>query len=151
MVQLLDAGLVRAIGVSNFKAAHLDKLFSAGFVPHVNQIQLDPTLRRDDLVAIHRSKRIVTQSWSPLGQKGGIIKDPVVTEIASRHGRSAAQIILRWHVQSGFATPPKSSNPERQKANIEIFSFSLTEPEMAQLSAMPQRESNLTDADQFGH
>ena len=151
MVQLLEAGLVRSVGVSNFKAAHLAKLFAAGLVPHVNQVQLDPTLRRDDLIAIHRDKGIVTQSWSPLGMKGGVIEHPTVIEIASSHGRSPAQIVLRWHVQSGFATPPKSASLERQKANLDVFSFSLSEPEMARLNALPQLESNLTDADRFGH
>jgi 2,5-diketo-D-gluconate reductase A len=118
MQKLLDEGLVRAIGVSNFKPAHLAKLFNAGFVPHVNQIQLDPYRQRREVVPIHREKGIVTESWSPLDRSGALLSDPVIVEIAKQHDRTTAQIILRWHMQSGYVALPKSSDPVRQAANL---------------------------------
>lgn len=151
MQDLVQEGLIRAAGVSNFKPAHLETLFAAGLVPVVNQIQLDPYLRRDDVVAIHEARGIVTESWSPLGRQGEIMADPVVAEIAAAHGRSAGQVILRWHVQQGFATTPKSSDPTRQRANLDIFSFTLSEGEMARMNGLARPDMPVVDADIFGH
>ena len=102
LTSLLDAGLVRAIGTSNFLPHHLNDLFAAGFVPHVNQIQLDPYHLRPDVTAIHAAKGIVTESWSPIGRAGEMLADPAITRIAEAHGKTPAQIVLRWQVQSGF-------------------------------------------------
>lgn len=151
MTRLVQDGLVRAIGVSNFKPAHLQRLFDQGLVPSVNQIQLDPYLRRDDVVAIHKARGIVTESWSPLGRGGDIMSDPVIAGIAAQHGRSAGQVILRWHVQSGFATTPKSSDATRQKANLEIFDFALTAADMQAINALHRANMPIVDADAFGH
>jgi 2,5-diketo-D-gluconate reductase A len=151
MVKLLKAGLVRAIGVSNFKPAHLDKLFAAGLVPHVNQIQLSPYLRRDDVVAVHRAKGIVTESWSPLGRGGDILLDPIIQNIAVAHGKKPSQIILRWHVQSGYVPTPKSANPDRQKENLDVFGFSLTADEIQALNGLNKPDMTMRDSDVFGH
>jgi 2,5-diketo-D-gluconate reductase A len=151
LVRVLEAGLVRAIGTSNFKPAHLQRLFDLGLVPHVNQIQLDPTRRRDDLVAIHRAKGIVTETWSPLGRGDTMLQDPVIGAIARQHERTPAQIVLRWHVQSGYIPTPKSGHPERQAANLAIFDFVLTDDEMVRLSGLDQMENTIRDADKFGH
>ncbi|GEN59338.1 aldo/keto reductase [Acetobacter nitrogenifigens] len=151
MAQLLEAGLTRSIGVSNFKPAHLAKLFDAGFVPHVNQIQLDPYLRRDELVAIHREKGIVTETWSPLGRNGEIMHDPVIGEIAARMGRTVGQVILRWHLQSGFATTPKSVDPARQKENLGCVSFDLSNDDMARIDSLGRTDMLPVDADKSGH
>lgn len=151
MVKLLKAGLVRAIGVSNFKPAHLDKLFAAGLVPHVNQIQLSPYLRRDDVVAVHRAKGIVTESWSPLGRGGDILLDPIIQNIAVAHGKKPSQIILRWHVQSGYVPTPKSANPDRQKENLDVFGFSLTADEIQALNGLNKPDMTMLDSDVFGH
>jgi 2,5-diketo-D-gluconate reductase A len=151
LVRVLEAGLVRAIGTSNFKPAHLQHLFDLGLVPHVNQIQLDPTRRRDDLVAIHRARGIVTETWSPLGRGDALLKDPVIGAIAQQHDRTAAQIVLRWHVQSGYIPTPKSGHGERQAANLDVFDFVLTYDEMTSLNALDQREQTIKDADTFGH
>ena len=148
--RVLDAGLTRAIGVSNFKPAHLQRLFNAGFTPHVNQIQLDPNHRRDDLVALHRARGIVTEAWSPIDRGGELMSAPVVLDIAQRLHRTPAQIVLRWHVQNGFAPIPKSSDVARQAANLDIFGFALDEADIAALDALPQRPIQL-DADSFGH
>jgi 2,5-diketo-D-gluconate reductase A len=149
--RVLEAGLVRAIGTSNFKPAHLQRLFDLGLVPHVNQIQLDPYHRRDDLVAIHRTNGIVTETWSPLGRGNAMLRDPAIEAIARRHDRTSAQIVLRWHVQSGYVPAPKSTNAERQAANLAIFDFALSDDEMTSLNGLGRPDPNMKDADEFGH
>ncbi|MBL8490828.1 MAG: aldo/keto reductase [Rhodocyclaceae bacterium] len=151
LVRLLEAGLVRAIGTSNFKPAHLQRLFDLGLVPHLNQIQLDPYHRRDDLVAIHRQRGIVTESWRPLGLGKTMLADPVVVAIAARHGRPPGQVLLRWQVQQGFVTCPKSSDPLRQAQNLDIFGFALSGEDMAALDALDRPDPEMFDADAFGH
>ncbi|MCB1897804.1 aldo/keto reductase [Cognatazoarcus halotolerans] len=151
LVRLLDEGLVRAIGTSNFKPAHLQRLFDQGLVPHVNQIQLDPWHRRDALVALHREKGIVTESWRPLGSGSDMLADPVITAIAEKCGRTPAQVVLRWAVQQGFATAPKSINPERMAQNLDVFGFTLSDEDMVALDALDRPDPGMLDADHFGH
>ncbi|MFU2489201.1 aldo/keto reductase [Thauera sp. WH-1] len=151
LVKLLEAGVVRAIGTSNFKPAHLQRLFDLGLVPHLNQIQLDPYHLRDDLVALHRERGIVTGAWRPLGCGNAMLADPVITAIAERHGRTSAQIVLRWLVQQGFVATPKSSNPTRMAQNLAIFDFALSDAEMAALGSLDRPDPEMFDADSFGH
>lgn len=151
LVRLLEGGLVRAIGTSNFKPAHLQRLFDLGLVPHVNQIQLDPWHRRDELVAIHRDKGIVTETWRPLGSGSAMLSDPVITAIAEKYGRTPAQIALRWALQQGFVTAPKSVNPERMAQNLDVFGFSLGGEDMAALDGLDRPDPDMLDADSFGH
>jgi 2,5-diketo-D-gluconate reductase A len=149
--RVLEAGLVRAIGVSNFKPAHLDRLFAAGFVPHVNQIQLDPQRPRADIVALHEAKGIVTESWSPIGRGDALLRDPAIVAIADAHERTPAQVVLRWHVQHGFIPTPKSGNPERQRENLDVFGFELTAEQITALDALATPDAEIVDADSFGH
>lgn len=149
--RLLADGLVRAIGTSNFKPAHLQRLFDQGMVPHLNQIQLDPYHRRDDLVAIHRARGIVTESWRPLGAGNDMLADPVIGGIAERHGRTPAQVVLRWQVQQGFVTAAKSSNPTRLAQNLDVFGFALSDADMAALDGLDRPDPTMFDADSFGH
>lgn len=151
LTRLLDAGLVRAIGTSNFLPHHLNDLFAAGFVPHVNQIQLDPYHLRPDITAIHAEKGIVTESWSPIGRAGEMLADPAITRIAEAHGKTPAQIVLRWQVQSGFVPAPKSADPERQAQNLDVFGFALTESDMAALNGLDRPDPDMLDANSFGH
>jgi len=151
LVRLLEAGLVKSIGTSNFKPAHLQKLFDLGLVPHLNQIQLDPYHLRDDLVEIHRAKGIVTGAWRPLGCGNAMLADPVIGAVAERHGRTTAQVILRWLTQQGFVATPKSSNPTRMAQNLDIFGFSLSADEMALLGTLDRPDPEMFDADSFGH
>ncbi len=151
LVRLLDEGLVRAIGTSNYKPAHLQRLFDLGLVPHVNQIQLDPYHLRDDLVAIHRAKGIVTETWSPLGRGNAMLTDPVVTAAAQRLGRTPGQVVLRWHVQSGYIPVPRSTNPGRLAHNLDVFGFELSAAEMTALNALDRPDPAMFDADSFGH
>ena len=151
LVRLLDAGLVRAIGTSNFKPAHLQRLFDLGLVPHLNQIQLDPYHLRNDLVDIHRAKGIATGAWRPLGCGNAMLADPLITAVAERHGRSTAQVILRWLTQQGFVATPKSADPLRQAQNLDIFDFTLSADEMAVLGTLDRPDPDMLDADVFGH
>jgi 2,5-diketo-D-gluconate reductase A len=153
LVQLLEQGRVRAIGTSNFKPTHLDRIIEAtGVVPDVNQIQLSPSVTREDARGYHAERGIVTESWSPLGGGGADeLRHPVVTELAARYGRTPAQIVLRWHVELGLVAIPKSANPERIRQNIDIFDFSLPPEDVAAISALDQGESAAVDSDSFGH
>lgn len=151
LVALREAGLARAIGTSNFKPNHLQRLFDQGFVPHVNQIQLDPYHRRDNLVAMHREHGIVTESWRALGNGNEMIADPVVKKIASHHKVTPSQVLLRWQVQQGFVAVPKSSDPVHQAQNLDVFGFSLRKEDMAALDGLDRFDPTMLDADEFGH
>ncbi|MGJ6965829.1 aldo/keto reductase [Streptosporangium sp. G11] len=152
LVKLLRDGRVRAIGVSNFKPAHIDRLLDeTGVVPDVNQIQLNPFFTRDEPRAYDAVHGIATQSWSPIGQGGDLLGHPVVTAVAERHGRTPAQIVLRWHIELGLITVPKSASPERMRANADIFGFTLAPEEVAELSSLDQGEAAATDSDTVGH
>lgn len=151
MVRLLEEGLVRSIGTSNFKPAHLQRLFDAGMTPHVNQIQLDPYHLRPDLVSLHLQRGIVTSTWSPLGRGNDMLRDPAITTIAERHGRTPAQVVLRWHTQQGFVPLPKSADPQRQRENLDSFGFTLAAEDMAALGALDRPDPKMLDADTFGH
>ena len=151
LTRLLESGLVRAIGTSNFKLAHLQRLFDAGMVPHVNQIQLDPYHRRADLEQLHAQRGIVTETWSPIGRGKAMLSDPAITAVAQRHGKTAAQVVLRWQIQHGFVPVPKSSDPLRQAQNLDIFDFALSAADMASLDALDRPDPGMFDADSFGH
>jgi 2,5-diketo-D-gluconate reductase A len=151
LFRLRDAGLIRALGVSNFKTTHLDRLFARGLVPEVNQIQLDPTHRRDDLDAVHRARGIVTTTWSPIDRGGALLADPAVVAAAAHHGRTPAQIVLRWHVEHGYVPLPKSADPRRQAENLAVFDFALTPEERAALDGLGPADAALLDSDVFGH
>ncbi|MBX6357167.1 MAG: aldo/keto reductase [Micromonosporaceae bacterium] len=153
LVQLLEQGRVRAIGTSNFKPTHLDRIIEAtGVVPDVNQIQLSPSVTRTAARAYHAERGIVTESWSPLGGGGADeLRHPIVTELAERYGRTPAQIVLRWHVELGLVAIPKSANPDRIRQNIDIFDFSLAPEDVAAISALDRGESAAVDSDVFGH
>lgn len=151
LVKLLEAGKLRAIGTSNFKPAHLQRLFDAGLVPHLNQLQLDPWHHRDDLLAIHHQKGIATGAWRPLGCGNAMLADPVITAIAEAHGRTPAQVVLRWIVQQGIVATPKSANPLRLAQNLDIFGFSLSPAEMSALDTLDRPDPDMLDADSFGH
>jgi 2,5-diketo-D-gluconate reductase A len=153
LARLLEQGRVRAIGTSNFKPNHLDRIIEAtGVVPDVNQIQLSPTVTREATRAYHAERGIVTESWSPLGGGGASeLREPVIAELAARHGRTPAQIVLRWHIELGLVAIPKSATAERIRQNIDIFDFSLSPEEVAAISALDQGEQAATDSDRFGH
>ena len=151
LVRLLETGLVRAIGTCNFKVTHLQRLFDHGLVPHVNQIQLDPYHRRDDLVAIHQTRGIVTESWGPLGRGNTMLADPVIVGIAERRGCAPSQVVLRWHTQQGLVTIPKSSHPQRMVENLDSFRLTLSDEEMQVLNGLDRPDPKMLDADKVGY
>ncbi|TKK91760.1 aldo/keto reductase [Herbidospora galbida] len=153
LVDLLQDGRLKAIGTSNFKPAHLDRVIAeTGVVPDVNQIQLSPAVTRDEARAYHQAHGIVTESWSPLGGQGAdVLGQPVIAAIAEEIGRSPAQVILRWNVELGLVAIPKSSNPDRMRENLAVFDFALTPEQVAAISALDQGESAAVDSDAFGH
>ena len=151
MLDLVQAGLIRSAGVSNFKPQHLERLLTRGLRPQLNQIQLDPYRPRAQEVSFHQQHGIVTESWSPLDRDGGLLHEGVVATIAQELSRSAAQVVLRWHVQKGFVTVPKSGDPQRQRDNLDIFNFELTSAQMGQLDALADNTARIEDSDIFGH
>jgi 2,5-diketo-D-gluconate reductase A len=135
--RLLADGRVRAIGVSNFQVAHLQRLFDeTDVVPAVNQIELHPGLDQAELRAFHAEHGIVTEAWSPMGQGKGLLDDPEVVRIAGEVGRTPAQVVLRWSIQLGNVVIPKSATPSRIRTNLELFDFALGDDHMAALTAL---------------
>jgi 2,5-diketo-D-gluconate reductase A len=136
METLYREGKVRAIGVSNFQPAHIDRLLqTAEVAPAVNQIELHPWLQQHELRKIHDDLGIRTEAWSPLG-RGHVLADPVVQACAAEHGRTAAQVILRWHMQLGNIAIPKASSEVRIRENLDIFSFELSGRDMDALAGL---------------
>ena len=138
MEEAVDQGVVRAIGVSNFTADDLEKLLpKARIVPVVNQVELHPHWQQPDLLPYLAQKSIVAEAWYPIGHGSQkLLAEPAVTSAAAAHGKSAVQVILRWHVQRGFVAIPKSTNPAHIAANIDVFDFELTPAEMAAIDAL---------------
>ena len=152
MIRLLEDGKVRAIGVSNFKPAHLDRLLEeTGVAPHVNQIQLDPRIPREDERSYHAAHGILTESWSPIGAGGDLLADATIGDVAGAHGKTSAQIVLRWNVQLGLVPIPKSSKPERLAENIDVFDFELSPDEMGRIASLDRHGAGAVDSDRFGH
>jgi 2,5-diketo-D-gluconate reductase A len=130
-------GRVRAIGVSNFEPEHLRRLIAeTSVVPAVDQIELHPHLQQHAAREYHAEQGIATEAWSPLGQGKGLLEVPAIVAIAQKHGRTPAQIVLRWHLQLGNVVIPKSVTPSRIKENIEVFDFSLDTEDLAAISAL---------------
>ncbi|WGD36629.1 aldo/keto reductase [Lysinibacter sp. HNR] len=152
LVQLQKDGLARSIGVSNFTEQHLRVIIGdSGVVPAVNQVELHPYFPQEELRTVHAELGIQTESWSPLGKRNAPYGEPVIEAAARAHGVAPAQIILRWHVQLGTIPIPKSANPQRQGQNIDIFSFELTDVEVAAITALGKADGRLFDGDPDRH
>ncbi len=136
LIQLRGEGRIKSLGVSNFNIAHLQRLLDeTGVLPVVNQIELNPRFQQPELREYHAENGIVTQSWSPLGH-GLLWDNPTLTAIAAKHGRSLAQVVIRWHTQLGNMVIPKSVTPARIHENINVFDFSLDADDMAAISEL---------------
>ena len=136
LVRLREDGRAKSIGVSNFTEEHLERIIAeTGVVPSVNQIELHPRFQQRALRAVHERLGIKTESWSPLGQ-GQLLQDSVVAAIAAKHGKSPAQVIIRWHLDSGLIVIPKTVNPERLQQNIDVFDFSLDASDMDKIAKL---------------
>ncbi len=148
-IEARDEGLVRTIGVSNFQSPHLRRLIEeTGETPAVNQVELHPYFQQHGLRAEHEELGIVTEAWSPLGQ-GLVLQDPAIVEIAERHGRTPAQVVIRWHLQTGNVVIPKSVTPQRIVENFDVFSFELDESEMDAIGELDRGERTGPDPDTF--
>jgi diketogulonate reductase-like aldo/keto reductase len=136
-IRLRDEGRIRSIGVSNFQPAHLQHLVKeTDIVPVVNQIELHPDFAQRDVVAANTKLKIITEAWSPLGQGGDLLKNDALVAIGKKHGKTPAQVVIRWHVQLGHMVIPKSVTPERIKANIAVFDFELSADEMKAIDGL---------------
>ncbi|WP_269937994.1 aldo/keto reductase [Arthrobacter sp. HY1533] len=134
--ELLAAGRVRAIGVSNFLPEHLEKIVAlGGSIPAVNQVEIHPALQQHDIQAANAEHGIATEAWSPLAQGAGL-NDSAVLDAAASHGRTPAQVVLRWHLQQGRISIPKSVTPARMAENLNILDFELTGAQMAGIDAL---------------
>lgn len=155
--RLLADGRVRAIGVANFKPAHLRALASeTDVVPAVNQVELHPNFQQPEQIAVHRDLGIVTQAWSPIGGVYGWagengaeppLRNATIRAIADAHGKTPAQVILRWHLQQGRSAIPKSVKPERIAENIDVFDFELATEDLQAIDALDTGIRGAVDPD----
>jgi 2,5-diketo-D-gluconate reductase A len=150
MIQLREQGLVRSIGVSNFTPAYIERLVEqTGVAPAVNQIELHPRFPQAALRKFNLSLGIVTESWSPLARQHPVANEPAVVAAAEAHGVTPAQAVLRWHIQLGAVPLPKSADAKRQAENFDVFGFTLTDAELASISAL--ESGRLWDGDPETH
>ena len=151
LIQLQKEGLVRSIGVSNFHIHHLEMLErETGVIPSVNQVERHPWLNQRELIDYCRVKNILVEAYSPL-MRGHIKDEPVLAEIGDRHKKSAAQVVLRWHLQGGVACIPKSVHANRIQENAALFDFDLSDDEMASIDALNRNRRLLPDPDKMDY
>ncbi|MEO9247612.1 aldo/keto reductase [Citricoccus nitrophenolicus] len=153
LAELTGTGLIRSWGVSNFTPGHLQQVLEAGLVPAVNQIHCQPVFAQPPVQEANAAAGVLTAAYTPLGRGGELLQQPAITQIASRLGRTPAQVVLRWHVQQGRIALPKSADPQRQRENLDVFSFELTAEDLAAVDALDSATppDTFLDADEFGH
>ena len=152
LVDLQQEGLVRSIGVSNFTEDHLGRIIEAtGVTPVVNQIELHPRFPQEEMRGVHERLGIRTEAWSPMGKRRAPLDEGAVTSPAERLDVTPGQVILRWHVQLGSLPIPKSSSPQRQQQNLDVFDFELTDAEMDAISGLADPDGRLFGGDPDSH
>lgn len=152
LVEAREAGLVRSIGVSNFKPHHLDEIISAtGVTPATNQIELHPYFPQAEQRADNEARGITTQAWSPIGRAGELLESAPVAAAAQAHGVTPVQVILRWHLHLGSMPLPKSADRERQVANLEVLGIDLSDTEVDAITALGHADGRLFGADPDTH
>ncbi|MFC4022413.1 aldo/keto reductase [Oceanobacillus longus] len=148
---LIDAkkwGLIRSIGVCNFLPEHLERLKKeTGIMPSINQIELHPFFNQEEQRKWHEENNVQTQSWSPLARVNHVLENETLKNIAEHHNKTVSQVILRWHHQLGSIPIPKSSSPERQRDNISIFDFTLSETDMSEIAKLTLQNGRQKDQD----
>ncbi|MBW9120382.1 aldo/keto reductase [Microbacterium trichothecenolyticum] len=150
LVEAREQGLVRSIGVSNFTEDQLTELIEeTGVVPAVNQVELHPYFPQEKLRAFHATHGIRTESWSPLARRSELLTEQILTELAAVHDVTPTQVVLRWHTQLGSTPIPKSADPDRQRENADVFGFTLTDDQIAAISALER--GRLWDGDPLTH
>lgn len=147
LIEARKRGLIRSIGVSNFLPAHLERIIGeTGVAPAVNQVEMHPLFPQEKQRAFDKAQGIVTEAWSPLG-RGELLRDPVLTGIAGRLGRSVGQVVLRWHHQLGALPLPRSASAERQAENLAIFDFDLSAQDMEAIAGLARPDGRLRGQD----
>ena len=142
-VKIKEEGRARSIGVSNFYPDHLEHIIGdTGVVPVINQIELHPDFQQKAAQEAHKKLNIVTESWSPLGQ-GKFIANPVIGTIAKKHGKTPAQVIIRWHIDTGLVVIPKSVTPSRIEENFKVFDFKLDAGDMADIAKLDDKGARM--------
>lgn len=150
MVELKEKGVLRSIGTSNFKERHIDEIAAdSGIVPAVNQVEFHPLFQQNELRNYCKKKNICVQAWSPL-MRGGALDLPLIGELAEKYGVTKAQFILRWDIQTGVATIPKSENSDRMKQNFDVFGFEIFKDDMKKVAALNQNARQYRDPDCHG-
>ena len=150
MLKMREQGLVKSVGVSNFKPHHLQQVIAAsGVVPAVNQVELHPVFQQKELRAYCKQKGVVVQAWSPL-MRSVLLNDEKLSAIAAKYGVTVAQLILRWDVESGIATIPKTTNKSRMAENFGIFDFEITAEDLQRIDALDQNARQYRDPDNHG-
>ena len=151
MLELQREGRVRSVGVCNFQVPHLQRLLDeTGVLPSVNQVELSPYLQQRELRAFHAEHGIVTEAWSPLAVRAGLLDDPVVVDLAGKHSVTPAQLVLRWHVELGNVVLTRSVTPARITENVEIFGFHLGDDDLEALAGLDRGTRTGPDPDTFG-
>ena len=151
MEEIYQSGRAKAVGVSNFQIAHLQRLFDeTGLIPAVNQIEVHPFLTQEPLRAFGTEHGVVTEAWSPIA-RGKVVEDATIKEVAERVGRTPAQVTLRWHLQRGDVVFPKSTRSERITENFNLFDFELSAQDMAAMSSLNRDERTGPDPDTFNY
>ena len=145
----LATGRVKGIGVSNFEPAHLDALLAeSSVVPALNQVELHPSFQQQTVREYNTAHGILTEAWAPLS-RGKLTENPVIVGLAKKHGKSSAQVILRWHIQLGNLVIPKTSNPDRLAENIDIFDFELDSEDMHAIAGLDTGVRTSVDPNEF--
>lgn len=149
--EIYASGRAKAIGVSNFQQHHIEELLNnSDVVPAVDQIESSPQFSNQELIDFLTVKGIHTEAWSPLGGTGGnLLGDPVLAEIGAKYGKSAAQVVIRWHIQRGVVVLPKSTHAERIKQNFDVFDFNLSPEDMDAITSLNTGHRNGADPDDF--
>jgi 2,5-diketo-D-gluconate reductase A len=144
LIKMKQEGRAKSIGVSNFTVPNLKRLSEeTGITPSVNQIELHPWFQQTPLRAFHAQHGIITESWSPLGQGGKLLEDETVGTIAQKYGKTPAQVIIRWHLDSGLIVIPKSATPTRIRENFDVFDFSLDADELGAISKLDRVDGRI--------
>ena len=143
LIRLREEGLVKSIGVSNFAVAHLERIIGeTGVTPALNQIELHPRFQQRELRVFHAAQGIATESWAPLG-RARVLDDPVIRKLAAKHGRTSAQIVIRWHLDEGLIAIPKTARRERLAENFDVFGFTLDAEDRAAIAALDRAEGRI--------
>ncbi len=152
MIEARERGLLRSIGVSNFLPEHLDLLIEkTGVAPSVNQIELHPYFNQAEQRAADKQRGVLTEAWTPIGKGTALLAEPRIVDISNKHGRTPAQVVLRWHAQLGVLPIPKSATPSRQVENLGITDFTLDDADMASIEQLTKPAGRLFDGDPRTH